>query len=180
MPLKSMADAGLGGSPYPWVDKNDIIGVPVAILQAFGMLNQQNQFQVAHLCQLLEDRFLENGDSVPAQFLVSIDAKGRENPRRRILDYFADAGADPIGPMMLQKVDANNQAGWAWSWRECPLPADMVPVVDQIERSQFRQDWKRMMESQVAQQRADTAAANGHQRAPVPARQADELEDLPF
>ena len=184
MPLKSLGDAGLGGSPFPWASKDEIVNVPVAVLQAYGMLNQQNQFQVVFVCQLLADAFYQNGEPVPNQFLVSIDAKGTENPRRRFLDYFADPNAEPLGPMSLQKIDANNQAGWAWSFRDCPLPVEMVGLTDQIERSLYRQDWKRMERAALNARQAVNAGGNGHQQANVPARQqtsaSGDLEDLPF
>jgi len=161
VPLRSMSDAGLGGgSPFPWLDKNAVIELEVAILQAYGSVNRDNQFQVVYVCQRLSDRYFEDGNPLPNQFQISIDAKGLDNPRRKVLDYFADGDADPLGPMMLVKADADNQAGWAWAWRECPLPADMVPVVDQIERSHYRQNW-RQMELAAHEQRQAIASRAG-------------------
>lgn len=186
MPLVDAESAGIDESEsYPWVKKDDVVNVPVAIVQAWGYLNgakADDKFQVCYLLQLLQDAFDANGEAIPLFFCVSMDADTKDNPRRQVLSHFADRSADPIGPVSLQQVPAQNQNGWVWAFRKCPLPVGIADQLDQIVRILYRQNWQQRAiaghHNREAARRALIKPQNGT-AAPALAAGATQ-EDLPF
>jgi hypothetical protein len=181
VPLQDIEDAGLEGgeSRYPWAKLTAIEGVPVAIIQAYGFLGQ-DKFQVCFLCQLLEDVFDAEGNALAEQFLVSFDAEGQDNPRRRYLVEFADPHADPKGPVAMTRVETNNQSGFVWAWRKCPMPTSALEHVDTIQRSLYRQNWKRQALAAHRAREAAAAALRASQQQGLQVGKPDDVEDLPF
>lgn len=169
----------VGESPYPWVKKDEIVDVAVAVVQAWGWLGSaaDSKFQVCLLLQLLEDRIDSHGDDIPELVAISFDAESQDNPRRRWLDYFADPNAQPVGPLALQRIEADNQQGWVWALRKCPKPAELVDD-SRILRVLYRQAWK---QEAIANARKRQAAIVAAQQAQLAAASVNgQSDDLPF
>ena len=190
MPLVPPSAAGLdSGETFPWIDKNDIVDLPVAIVQAWGWLSgaADSKFQVCYLLTPLVDAFMADGEGLPEFFAVSLDADQKDNPRREVLAYFQNRHAEPVGPMALRKVEAKNQQGWVWAFRECPMPTEAIEsgLADRIQRSLYRQNWKtqaiRAAEVRTAAQLAATRLASPpHRLGPGEPAAAYADDDLPF
>lgn len=177
---------------YPWVKKDNIIGLPVAVVQAWGYVGvrPEDKFQVCLLLTPLTDMCLADGEDTPLLFCVSFDAEQQDNPRRAFLAHFSDPKSDPIGPMAMEQVPAQNQQGWVWALRKCPTPVELVDD-SRIVRELYRQNWRQHAVTNYRQRQAAIAAAaeakrtaelaaqntNGHQLA---AGGGLPVNDLPF
>jgi hypothetical protein len=166
------------------MDKNDIIDLPVAIVQAWGWLSgaADSKFQVCYLLTPLIDAFMSDGESVPEFFAVSLDADQKDNPRREVLSYFQNRDADPIGPVAIKQVEAKNQQGWVWAFRECPMPTEAIEsgAADRIVRSHHRQNWKTQAIRGAQLREAARAAVPPARQDALGAGGADDGDDLPF
>lgn len=189
MPMVDPDIAGVAGDSeqFPWLDKNEVMNTPLAVVQAWGYqpadAKPESKFQVCLLVQFLTDKFDSEGVAFPEIGAISFDAESVDNPRRRWLAYFKDSAADPLGPLELQQVPAQNQQGWVWALRKCPLPVDCN--TDNILRSLHRQAWrdnaalnyrKRQGAIEVARQ-AEEAARRAAQTSIAAAA---DLDELPF
>ena len=189
MPLVDINAAGVeGGDSYPWVKKDEIEGLAVAVIQAWGYMG--DKFQVCLLLHALESKYLSDGEECPEIFAISFDAESPDNPRRKYLAYFSESSAEPLGPVALQKIEARNQQGWVWALRACPIPTEALEAAQSIQRNHYRQDWRRIAAAEYRRRQALAAQEERERQAAALAAQArnsqpammaaDASNDLPF
>lgn len=147
---------------YPWLDKNDLIETPLAIVQAWGYqgVKPEDKFQVCYLVMPLVDKFDKDGQSLPAAGCFSLDAESPENPRRRVLEWFANPENGAFGPVQLLKLPADNPQGWVWAMRKCPMPAESIDYAErEVKRQLYRQAWRPQALANYNRRKAAIAAA---------------------
>lgn len=187
--MKSLTQAGIAMPPY--VDSRALEGATIAIIQCY-LDSGQYGARVNFVYQLLADAVDANGGSLPLIGQFSMAAPDPGHNRRRWTDYFADPNADPLGPVAIMRIDADNESGFVWDVREVPTPAEGV-FEGEPERSLFRQAASLDFaadEIEKMQRTAQEALAKANHRsggrkavaasAAPPARPEDDLEDAPF